>query len=256
LIKHCLKILTIPLPGSRPSPVQSQAIDYGALSRLAFSQAASFAPAITQLAATNCVPSPAQLAPPTAYAVKVLNEQEQVNSYENNLKRAYELHTGSLAKPLTTFPVAACGQEPSCHPSLKIPPAAGPPGEQKISLQATGIPAGSDNGNSSAPRTDEDEAAGSVLLGFLSSLRQSYLDAVRVKRKIEAGGGKMASSVTVDSRGGEFSNQAGAPTVTDASSLQPDPSSGEDSDKEISVRLSKGPPRKRLKTIKIQKKLR
>jgi hypothetical protein len=270
------------LPGFRLAPVQSPAIDYGALSRLAFSQAASFAPAMSQLAATNSIPSPAQLAPPTSYALKVFNEQEQVKAYANKLKRAYELHRSSLAKPLTTSPVAACGQEPAWQSSLTAPPAAGPPREQKIRLQANGIPAGSDdsnsskprtdesdNGDSSKPRTDEDKAAGSILLGFLSSLRQSYLDAVRVKRKMEAEGEEMAPIATVDMRGGGFSDQTGAPTVTDPSSSEDsdketpshsdkktDPSSSEDSDKEISVRLSRGPPRKRLKTVKIPKKLR
>lgn len=118
------------------------------------------------------------------------------------------------------------------------------------------------------PRTEEDKEGGTALLGFLSSLRKSYEDVLREKQLFE--GGKSESSYD------PVTNHA--TTVTDSNSSQQrdssvedsdwnsdkktDPSSSEDSDKEVNDRCkkkrnrSKGPPRKRMKFLKMADEMR
>lgn len=118
--------------------------------------------------------------------------------------------------------------------------------------------------SSSKPRTEEDKAAGTALLGFLSSLRKSYEDALRDKEPATNHSIQNMSAVQMSSSRGESSDSSNRmATVTDSTdshSQQPessveddmdwnsdkktDPSSSEDSEGE---RVSKGPPRKRYK---------
>jgi hypothetical protein len=117
------------------------------------------------------------------------------------------------------------------------------------------------------PRTAEDKAAGTILVSFLSSLRDSYEDALRAR-------GETTRLEESDDTDGTRSSKV--PNVTDCSSLQQpessiddsdwnsdkktDPSSSEDSDKDEKEgrRNSgthdshKGPPRKRLKRIAME----
>ena len=123
------------------------------------------------------------------------------------------------------------------------------------------------------PRTEEDKQAGSILLGFLSSLRHSYEEALEKERDAMASG-STSLSVTPTMMGassnGAESEGSYARNVTDSSGMsssqnfvessvedsdwnsdkKADPSSSEESDKEPQSRhlTSKGPPRKRLKT--------
>jgi hypothetical protein len=146
------------------------------------------------------------------------------------------------------------------------------------------------SGAARKPRTEEEEAAGSILLGFLSSLRESYEDALVDKQKLSNGLGSIpmmtsrklseTNSSSTDSLGSGgcdgpddfFTQKRQAVPVTDSSSgtsgtsqqvessvddsdcnsnLKADPSSSEDSDKEANVHRSKGPPRKRMKLRKL-----
>jgi hypothetical protein len=144
------------------------------------------------------------------------------------------------------------------------------------------------SGATRKPRTEEEEAAGTILLGFLSSLRESYEDALVDKQKLSNGLGSIpmmtsrksseTNSSSTDSLGsggcdgpaGFFTQKRQAVPVTDSSSgnsslqvesslddsdsnsnLKADPSSSEDSDKEANGHRSKGPPRKRMKLRKL-----
>lgn len=118
------------------------------------------------------------------------------------------------------------------------------------------------------PRTDEEEAAGSILLGFLSSLRESYLDAVNEKQKQEREEGQSSSSGTMSSSNMQVDTALPGTipmrfaTVTDSSSSQQGSvedcdwsserksDSSEESDKEVQAKeQSRGPPRKRHKKM-------
>ena len=127
------------------------------------------------------------------------------------------------------------------------------------------------------PRTEEDKQAGSILLGFLSSLRHSYEEALEKEKGALANVGNiplaMAQSMARASSNGAESEDSAARLVTDSSGMsssqalvessvedsdwnsdkKTDPSSSEDSDKEPQGRTStsKGPPRKRMKTQRI-----
>jgi hypothetical protein len=135
------------------------------------------------------------------------------------------------------------------------------------------------------PRTEEDKAAGTILLGFLSSLRESYEDALVDKQKLTnepssmmtsrksaATNSSCTDSVGSGGCGGPadfFKQNRPAVPVTDSSSgtsqqvessiddsdwnsdKKTGSSSSEDSDKEVNGHRSKGPPRKRMKSKKL-----
>jgi hypothetical protein len=127
------------------------------------------------------------------------------------------------------------------------------------------------------PRTEEDKQAGTILLGFLSSLRQSYEDALVDKQKLGNGSlnqmskAQKTSFINSESSvdGCTVSYQKRSAQVTESSSgmsqhqvessvedsdwnsdKKTDPSSSEESAKEVNTYVSKGPPRKRIKTKK------
>lgn len=232
-----------------------------ALTQLAISQAAAtLAPALSQLAtgqlhsaiipsqavataaASPAVPSALQVqtaaipldasAPnpiakkPNTASVAVqdseLSKQEKLKVYANELKKAYELHTGKKAPPLPDF---------EDEEEQEIDPLA--PQDHSVVSTTDQTPS-----KRESPRSDEEKAAGTMLLGFLSSLRQSYMDAVREKNGQEK---TEMPQVTIDKSGMDMS----VPAVTDASSTQPvdssmddsdsdkHPSSSEESDKEV-----------------------
>lgn len=204
--------------------------------------------------------------------------KQQIQLYADQLKRAYELSVGTQRKS-----VVANGDSNGQ-----------PIGTQKTSLQtplrhttnigSTSVVTGNCENASpeiDVPRTDDEQQAGTMLLGFLTSLRQSYLDAVHETTQSDSK--DHTPQVTIDRRVTELRVPSRAPTtVTDSSSLpvdssmedsdynsdkKTDPSSSEESDKEminnaynkrahppddngvknLPIRLSKGPPRKRLK---------
>ena len=113
-------------------------------------------------------------------------------------------------------------------------------------------------------RTDEDQAAGTILIGFISSLRDSYEEALKSKTTDVKDDESVDGPMDQDRRG---TTRKAPANVTDSSSQQPDssvedseewnsdkktdPSYSEESDKEEKecTKVSKGPPRKRLKSL-------
>jgi hypothetical protein len=199
-------------------------------------------------------------------------------NYERYLKtQAIEMDRRMAKNVATREPVAH--EEPRVAPTTKDAKVEQPAAESQ-KRSSTARP-----GAAKKPRTEEDNAAGTILLGFLSSLRQSYEDALVGKQKLSNINGPImtsrksveTSSSSADSIGSGgcdgpadfFKQKRHAVPVTDASSgtsqqvessvddsdwnsdKKTDPSSSEDSDKEVNRHYSKGPPRKRMKTKKL-----
>jgi len=185
--------------------------------------------------------------------------QDQVKSYTEQLRQAYEgqLKQCNTSSGMITVPHQ--DQNSSVpHASARVPP-------------VTGHIENPVHSTARKPRTAEDKAAGTILLGFLSSLRQSYLDAVREKQNEEetrtnTGAVSLGSVPCTD-----VSNAGTVQTVTDSSSSQngsedsdwisdkkSDSTFGEESDKEVfgtsqiqqdndNSEAGRAPPRKRHK---------
>ena len=254
------------------------------MSRLALnSQAAqsALAPVLSLLIAAQCLqhPSPPpQPAPPAAVTLKPpATEQDQIASYASQLRQAYELQTASQQNTGTSPTTVPAVQQASNLVQTSTT-ATVRTGALSANIGQGAAAANTGNGPPK-PRTAEDKAAGSILLGFLSSLRQSYLEAVRDNYTDEPSAqGTMPPHVTATKRDEEYvpatvtdSSQPPDSSVEDSdwnSDKKTDPSSSEDSDKEAPTnprkkrstmsdsdrsgvrRVSKGPPRKRLKAKK------
>ena len=201
-----------------------------------------------QSALPTLSPQPPQLttSQPSFAAAADLNEQErQVRRHTKELKEAYERQF------LAPKPPGGPTQVPGLPPLAPAP-------KPKNEKSQQGIPAAT-AAKERKPRTVEEQAAGSILLGFLSSLRKSYLDAVQDRDGSEDSAG--AASALHRSHVTFPNGVVGPSAVTDASESQPsseenydwrekrvDPSSSEDSD--ARGEISRGPPRKRLKLKK------
>lgn len=126
-------------------------------------------------------------------------------------------------------------------------------------------PAGGNGEAPARPRTDEDKQAGNILLGFLSSLRQSYEEALKEKGHGSSTSTPRTPATSLQDAVNRMNPQRPVPQVSDISSgissstgqpessveesdwnsdKKTETSSSEESDKEV----TKGPPRKRLKT--------
>ena len=160
-------------------------------------------------------------------------------------------------------------------------PAAPPPTPTSSTIAApaaavTGSPQSAQSGvetsnGATRPYTLEENRAGGLLLGFLSSLRQSYEEAV--KEKEESGESapqqqnnygaqrpqallqealknaqKRSVAVISDTSSGTGQPESSIEESDWHSDKKTETSSSEDSDKEVNGSASKGPPRKRLKT--------
>jgi hypothetical protein len=113
-------------------------------------------------------------------------------------------------------------------------------------------------------RTKEDEDAGTMLMGFLSSLREGYMEAISQKDN-EEDNRKHPNKRTAPSKGSSLSELAstdissGSTSHPAESSLEDsgsdkgkeEVSSSDDSDKDTTKNLLRGPPRKRIKMHKI-----
>jgi len=102
-------------------------------------------------------------------------------------------------------------------------------------------------------------------LGFLSSLRQSYEDALRDKTGTETASGKSDTSDDTAQKGAMVTDSSSSQHIESSvddsdwnSDKKTEPSSSEDSDKESNDRRSesRGPPRKRLKSKKTDEMVR
>lgn len=198
-----------------------------------------------------------QVVPPTYLEVNSQgNDQTSSNPFVDQLKNVYELHMSSLGQ--TSAPLSTHGiqnhQERRTQQPLAI--ASKPPREPFSSVSAQkqtpfSIPDRSSRQEDS--NGGENQTDGSILVGFLSSLKESYLKALQTPdgEKVENG---PRNTVGV----GE---PARVPTVTDTSSVSQHGSSTEEVDWNPDRRVnghaggekrtigisSKGPPRKRHK---------
>lgn len=191
-----------------------------------------------------------------------MSSEEQAKIFASELKQAYDRHMQSLGLPVPSTDAETNvdslniqQSEPAQLVSRRPPEGINPKPPQAILL-----------GQPDSPRTDEDKEGGTALLGFLSSLRKSYEDVLREKHT------SRGSSET-----SYYPNSNRPATVTDSNSSQQrdssvedsdwnsdkktDPSSSEDSDKEINDRSpknhrSKGPLRKRMKMKRVADEIR
>lgn len=284
---------------SQPPTVNSTGIPNmdAALASWAFAQAAaSLAPAISQLAAAN-LEQQRQMQqspkPPPVDPMKELSARLQQTQETEKLRAA--LQAAMAGAPNSSPPPLPAGTS-SQSPATQVMQSATAPARQRqmsrnpqqrkrkepptADSKPTATPksqqaAQGANGNRS--RTAEDQKAGDILLGFLSSLRQSYEEAV--KEKESEGDQPQISSRqqlpattslqdAVDSmkqrqrarpaQVSDISSGVSSSTGQPESSLEEsdwhsdkktETSSSEDSDKEVSaISSGKGPPRKRLKT--------
>lgn len=250
-----------------------------AMTNWAFTQAAaSLAPAISQLAAANLQQQQTQQ---LYQQTNCQDQQAKRNALQ--LKETYEKYLLTLGndcgKPVSqNISTALTDRRPVPWTQTQTP--------QVVAVQkpAPVVPVASADVAPVAqkPRTEEDQQAGTILLGFLSSLRQSYEDALVEKQKLSnckhpltEGKSEDTTSSYNDSEGSgdsasanDFYKRKRPAAVTDASSgtstqdsdsnsdKKTDPSSSEDSDKEANTNYSeyqyssKGPPRKRMKSKK------
>lgn len=267
----------------------------------AFAQAAaSLAPAITQLAAATLQQQQQrnfqQSQPPAAPAsdpMKEFSARLQESRDANALRQALEaamagkMFAGSQPQQQQSQPPQAMHspvgyarpqhqQYQKAAPTLKRKDSPGVLAPRMPTAVAP-KPSGSHGGTKGRPRTDEDKQAGNILLGFLSSLRQSYEEALKEKEQGGTSSSRNQRSTfppqhhmtslqeAVHRMNPQRKHQRSIPQVSDISSGissstdQPESSleesdwnsdknktetsSSEDSDKEV-----KGPPRKRLKT--------
>ena len=224
-------------------------------------------PAAIHIAATASATSQQQMAQPSLESLAAqlqqqtfgapfaaLNSQQAkaVSQNTDELRKAFEqqTRTKTIDLPGTTFASASAGGLPEAMTKK--------PAEAKTAAAS----------GQKRSRTDEDRAAGTILLGFLSSLRESYLDAVNDKQKQEREEGQSNSSGTMSSSNSQgYTNLSSAipmriATVTDSASSQQGSvedydwsserksDSSEESDKEVQVmEQRRGPPRKRHKKM-------
>jgi hypothetical protein len=212
------------------------------------------APAVVQVQSQPTVqiqPAPAVVQPQllTMQAVAALTDQ-QANLHAMALQNAFastmSLVTGGHA------PVAQAQQ-----PITEATKVEWHKYENDESPMETPVKVASENPTSS----QEDKAAGSILLGFLSTLRQSYLQAVHEKQEDETcyphltltNGVVVTRAPTVTdsqpSSGSEGIDDDHWSSSGSSRKNRKDPSSSQESDKEeVRVREElKGPPRKRMK---------
>lgn len=292
---------------SRTHPPNAGIPDANTIAGWAFAQAAaSLAPAITQLAAVNYqqqqqlqqVPKPA---PPQVDSMKEISARLKESRDAESLRQALQAAMASNP-PIASQPpsnggsvqvgeahVPSIPQMPAVQCTNQIPavqqqqaqqPAAPPPTPTPSTTAApaavTGSPQSAQSGvetsnGATRPYTFEENRAGGLLLGFLSSLRQSYEEAV--KEKEESGESvpqqqtniraqrpqallqealknaqKRSVAVISDTSSGTGQPESSIEESDWHSDKKTETSSSEDSDKEINGSASKGPPRKRLKT--------
>ena len=192
-----------------PAPAASAAD--AAIANLAFAQAAAtLGPAITQLAAatlqqqqqSKIEATPSPTSSDFANQLKMAFEQ----SKKAHDARSPEMLSGTLSAPQARSAQNVLLASRATRPSLTRPPSdfpsAAPPRKPPMGNTATTAPSLQSSirdketqapplreGGTIAPnpRSEEDKQAGSILFGFLSSLRQSYEDALLEKEKLGEG---------------------------------------------------------------------
>lgn len=186
-------------------------------------------------------------APPTFLETNSqVKNQNSANPFINQLKSVYDMHVSSLGQSLQ--PSSAHGQLTNQPPAIASKPAAKvPPVSVPVhSAAPSSLPERQPWQESNSESTSD----GSILVGFLSSLKESYLKALHTPDRDNVGKGPR---VTI----GESATRVA--TVTDTSSVSQHGSSTEevdwnphrrvdaDDDKRKMGGSSRGPPRKRHK---------
>jgi hypothetical protein len=180
------------VPNIQQNPTSSMQAANDAMAKIAWAQAAaSLTPALSQLAAANLQKQQQQLQ--QAYQAQM---QQGLTSGVPNTTTAMGLVPRVPGNGLSSAPVALN------HTIANRPPLP-PQTSQTVALLETKPgkfdgdkkednpkPSSSEN-EASNPRSKEDEAAGSMLMGFLSSLRKSFLDAVEQKDRSANGVGAL-----------------------------------------------------------------
>lgn len=183
-------------------------------------------------------------APAATQQQQHLNNQALAQHFTKDLKEAYDLHLKNQSQAAATVTTNQHAGGLTALNGLNLPPSS-----QPVSNITAQLPQ-PNNGVVPTQRTDEDRAAGTALLGFLSSLRQSYEDALRGQQQQRGGLGAGAAPAPVEPGKSDSSDEnRAAATVTDSnagsnppdssvedsdwnSDKKTDPSSSEDSDKE------------------------
>ena len=266
-----------------------------AMASWAFAQAAaSLAPAITQLAAANLQQQrQLQQGPKQVDPIKELSARLQESRQTESLRQALQAAMAGSSAPappmatLSTQPLSAQSapstmtMTPSQNIQLNAAQQRKIPDTKPITVAPrkatpnTTIAQPNPSTSTKRARSDEEKQAGDILLGFLSSLRQSYEEALKGKDKAETSSNENSDFRKTPSTSLHNAvknvNQGSRPRVPQVSDIssgvssstgQPESSveesdwhsdkktetsSSEDSDKEVSG-TSKGPPRKRIKT--------
>ena len=258
------------------------------MANLAIAQAAaSFAPAITQLAAANLQKQQQQQQQqqqlqfqstniPFIDPVKELSARLQESRDTDSLRQALQAAMAGVS------PAPKASPSPAAFAHGLQQMASLPQAQKQLPVLQKQPPTGIAGANANAPpvrssaipsgplkrqRNDEDKKAGTILLGFLSSLRQSYEEALKEKEgeqqpsqpPLTAGNIRMNAAPRksrppqVSDISSGVSSSTGQPesSVEESdwhSDKKTETSSSEDSDKETGESSNKGPPRKRLKT--------
>jgi len=272
-----------------------------ALSRASSTQTPSVAPSAPQ--APPVVPQVASSSAQSQESQLDVQTQPVINSTLsqglNDLRATYEQHLKAQGISIPVRQDSSASQKSKDPAPLKAPvslkskslkngssdsesckklPSKSPPTEQIKNSSAV-----ADDGK---PRTEEDKADGNILMGFLSSLRCSYEDALKEKKRkereettnslrhsyeeaLKENQRKVSVQRNADNNDANESSFETTPaTVTDSgnsdqressvedydwkSEKKSDQSSSEESDKEVNDEKSRGPPRKRLKSLKLK----
>jgi hypothetical protein len=169
------------------------------------------------------------------------------NPFISQLKNVYDMHVSSLGQPVAPSsthgqrinqPMTIASKLPAANASVSSLPVQNP--------MSSSLP----ERPSWQERNDESQTDGSILVGFLSSLKESYLKALQSQDEEQAGKDPRVTLGQTATR---------VPTVTDTSSVSQHGSSTEEVDwnphrrsdavdeKRRAGSSSKGPPRKRHK---------
>jgi hypothetical protein len=167
------------------------------------------------------------------------------NPFVSQLKNVYDMHMSSLGQPLV--PPSTHGQRINQPLSIASKP---PAANVSVSSRQNPVSLSLPERPSWQESKDESQTDGSILVGFLSSLKESYLKALQSQDEVQPGKGPR---VTLGQ------SAARVHTVTDTSSVSQHGSSTEEvecnphrridavDEKRRAGSSSKGPPRKRHK---------
>ena len=236
-----------------------------ALTSWAWAQAAaSLTPALSQLAAVHFQQQQQQLLKAYESQRGQYQQQQQhvacapIAPIQPTASMVVPLAPGSIVckavgGPLAPFPSIL----PAPYPVVVVPtPSESSTVETKVN--AIAIP----NSPSQQGRSKEDEDAGSMLMGFLSSLREGFMEAIDRKDREEQDRKNRKRAVTsvktssvelskAEVSSGTTSHPADSSLEDSGSDKGRESSSSEDSDKDTAIDRPLGPPRKRIKMKKI-----